>query len=149
MILFGSEWSISNNPPKKLLPPPIGGGSGGLGGPLISPSYGYFIGGLESVKILGVRGVLCMWQLVFASCHRLKSNKNNNNNNKGRNGTSHGHPVSYFLPIQAHSSNLEQFFSLLGYLGLFGAIQSYIMPFGVIWSHLESFGAIWCHLEPF
>ena len=29
--------------------------------------------------------------------------------NKGRNGTSHGHPVSYFLPIPAHSSNLELF----------------------------------------
>ena len=29
--------------------------------------------------------------------------------NKGRNGTSHGQPVSYFLPIPAHSSNLELF----------------------------------------
>ena len=41
-----------------------------------------FIGDPESAKILGVRGVLCMWQLVFASCHRLKSKNNNNNNNK-------------------------------------------------------------------
>ena len=35
------------------------------------PTNGYFIGGPESVNILGVRGVLCMWQLVFASRHRL------------------------------------------------------------------------------
>ena len=35
------------------------------------PTNSHFIGGPESVKILGVRGVLCMWQLVFASRHHL------------------------------------------------------------------------------
>ena len=54
------------------------GGSVGLGAPLISPSHGYFIGVQNMLKIFGVRGVLCMWQVVFASCHRLKSKKNNN-----------------------------------------------------------------------
>ena len=52
-----------------------------LGAPLISPSNGLVIGGPESVKILGVRGVLCMWQIVFALCHCLKSKNNNKNNN--------------------------------------------------------------------
>ena len=42
---------------------------------VFSPSNGHFIGGPESVKILGVKGVLCMWQLVFASSHHLKSKK--------------------------------------------------------------------------
>ena len=42
------------------------------------PTPSSFIGGPESVKIFGVRGVLCMWQLVFASCHRLKSKKKKN-----------------------------------------------------------------------
>ena len=77
--------------------------------------------------------------------------------NKCRNGTSHGHPVSYFLPIPANSSNLEQFFffssrlfgAIWGYSELYNAIWSHLEPFGVIWSHLESFGDIWCHLEPF
>ena len=32
------------------------------------------MGGSESVKILGVRGIIIMWQLVFASCHRLIRN---------------------------------------------------------------------------
>ena len=40
--------------------------------PLINPTNGHFVGGPESVKILGVQGVLCIWQLVFASRHRLK-----------------------------------------------------------------------------
>ena len=47
----------------------------------MSPSNGLVIGGPESVKILGVGGVLCMWQIVFASCHCLKSKNNNNNKN--------------------------------------------------------------------
>ena len=68
-----------------------------------------------------------------------ESNLSKEKKNKGRNGTSHGHPVSYFLPIPAHSSNLE----------LFGAIQSYIMPFGVIWSHLVPFGTTFSYLQPF
>ena len=37
----------------------------------MSPTNGHFIGGPESVKILGVQGVLCMWQLVFTSRHCL------------------------------------------------------------------------------
>ena len=61
----------------------MGARGGGSGAPLISPSIGHFIGGPESVKIIGVPGVLCIWQLVFASCHRLKSNNKNNNNKKG------------------------------------------------------------------
>ena len=50
------------------------GGEGGSlwsGAPLITPTNGHFIGGPESVKILGVRGVFCMWQIVFALRHRL------------------------------------------------------------------------------
>ena len=46
-----------------------GVGVRGSGAPLISPFNGHFIGGPEYVKILGVQGVLCMWQLVYASCH--------------------------------------------------------------------------------
>ena len=36
------------------------------------------MGGSESVTILGVQGIIIMWQLVFASCHRLKSKKKKN-----------------------------------------------------------------------
>ena len=36
------------------------GGLGGSGAPLISPPNGHFIGGPESVKILGVRGILAV-----------------------------------------------------------------------------------------
>ena len=37
------------------------------------------MGGSESVQILGVLGIIIMWQLVFASCHRLiLKNKNKN-----------------------------------------------------------------------
>ena len=59
------------NGPSVITPPKIFWGSGGSGAPLISPTNGYFIGGPESVKTLGIRGVLCMWQLVFALRHRL------------------------------------------------------------------------------
>ena len=99
-------------PPQKILWPPHRGGKGGWGHLWSAPPISHFIGGSESLKIWGVRGIIIMWQLVFASCHRLKSNnkkKKNKNKNKGRNGTSHGHPVSYFLPIPADSSNLELF----------------------------------------
>ena len=120
------------------------------------PTPSTFIGGSESVKVWGVRSILIMWQLVFASCHRLKSKKKKKNKNKGRNGTSHGHPVSYFLPIQAHSSNLELSFSssrlfgaIRGYSELYNAIWSHLEPFGVIWSHLVPFGTILSYLQPF
>ena len=43
----------------------------------------HFIGGPESVKILGVRGILCMWPLVFALCHRLIRKKNKKKMSKG------------------------------------------------------------------
>ena len=43
----------------------------GVGAPLISPTNPHFIVCPESVKILGVQGVLCMWQLVFAWRHCL------------------------------------------------------------------------------
>ena len=46
--------------------PPHKGGLGGSGAPLISPPICHFIGGSESVKILGVQGILIMWELVFA-----------------------------------------------------------------------------------
>ena len=42
----------------------------GSGEPLISPPWSNFIGLSESVKILGCRGILWRWQLVFASCHQ-------------------------------------------------------------------------------
>ena len=32
--------------------------------------------------MLGVQGIVIMWQLVFALCHRLKSNNNKKNKNK-------------------------------------------------------------------
>ena len=84
-----------------------------------------------------------MWQLVFASCHRLTSK---NIKNKGRNGTSHGHPVSHFQPIPGSSSYLE----LFGAIWFFsGAIWSYSELYRAIWSHLEPFGAIWSHLQLF
>ena len=54
VILF-----ISNNPPKIYFGPPIGG-LGGSGAPLISPPNSHFIGGPESVKILGVQGILAV-----------------------------------------------------------------------------------------
>ena len=52
----------------------------------MSPPISHFIGGLKSVKIWGVQGIIIIWQLVFASCHRLKSkNKNNTKNNTKNN----------------------------------------------------------------
>ena len=47
------------------------GGQGGQGHLSSSPPSSQFIGDSESIKILGVRGILIMWQLVFASCHAL------------------------------------------------------------------------------
>ena len=41
------------NPPKKYFGPPIGGVRG-VGAALISPPNSHFIGGPESVKIMGV-----------------------------------------------------------------------------------------------
>ena len=82
MIQLGSEWSISHNPPKNSLAHPIMGVRG-VGAPLISPPIIHFIGGSESVKVLGVRGILIMWQLVFASRHCLILNDNKNNDLKG------------------------------------------------------------------
>ena len=46
-------------PPQKILWPPIGG-LGGLGSPLILTPISHFIGGPESVKILGVQGIMAV-----------------------------------------------------------------------------------------
>ena len=45
----------------------------GRGQLLSYPHFNNFIGRSESARILGDRGILIMWQLVFALCHRLKS----------------------------------------------------------------------------
>ena len=70
--LWGSEWSISHNPPTKILWPPHRGVRG-VGGICNQPPLliSHFMGGSEFLKILGVQGIIIMWQLVFASCHRL------------------------------------------------------------------------------
>ena len=65
--------------------------------------------------------------------------------NKGQNGTIHGHPLSHFQPVPAISS----YFKLIGFLELFGAIESYLELSWAIWSHLGPFGAVWSHLVLF
>ena len=67
--------------------------------------------------------------------------------NKGRNGTSHGHPVSHVQPISANSSHLELLQAI--FVELLGAIESYLELSRAIYSHLEPFCAIWSHLAIF
>ena len=45
----------------------------------MSPPSSDLIGLSESVNILGVRGVICMWRLVFDSRHHFIFNNNKNN----------------------------------------------------------------------
>ena len=48
-------------PPNKFFGPPHGiGGVGGLGSPIISTPISHFIKGSESVKLLGVRGIMAV-----------------------------------------------------------------------------------------
>ena len=63
--------------PQKINFGPKVGGVRGVWGTSNHPHTSHFIGDSESIKILGVQGILIMWQLVFAMCQRLKSKKNN------------------------------------------------------------------------
>ena len=69
---------VSHNPNENIVKTPIGG-LGGSGVTLISSPSSDFKGFSDPVKILGVLGILSMWQLVFVLCHRLIFKKKNNN----------------------------------------------------------------------
>ena len=69
--------------------PPLGG-LGGSGAPLIRPTSSSFMGDSQSAKILGVQGILIMWQLDFALCHRLIPNKKKKKRVRDGHGRSFG-----------------------------------------------------------
>ena len=80
---IGVRIVLQSQPPQKYFSSHIGG-LGGSGPHIINLPSSNFIGGSESVKIMGFRGVLCIWQLVFASCHRLISKNKNMKKNKNK-----------------------------------------------------------------
>ena len=63
----------------------------GVRGTSNPPTSSNFMGDSESVKILGVQGILIMWQLVFALRHHLKSNNNKNNTTTTKKRVPDGH----------------------------------------------------------
>ena len=69
---MGVRMVLQSQAPKRIL------WLGGSGPHKINPPSIHFIGGSESV--------LCMWQLVFASCHRLISKNKNKKNKKCQKG---------------------------------------------------------------
>ena len=89
----------------------------GLEAPLISLTISNFIGGSESVNIWGVQSILVMWQLVFASCHLLKSNK------KSKKKVPEGHGRSFrSWPWQKYNYCLHSHFSQT--MSLFKTLQA-------------------------
>ena len=78
LIPWRSEWSISHIPQKNTSTLPQGGQ--GCWGSVLSVPFQSLIRRFRIClkKLLGVQDKLSMWQLVFALCHHLISNKNNN-----------------------------------------------------------------------